>query len=93
MKGYGKMHKALYPDNTQEFDAMFPDEKSCIEYLRRIRWPNGFVCPKCGLVSELSWESSRDRSVCPSCEHQTTVTANTVFDKTRTSLKLWLEAA
>jgi len=96
MKGLGKMHNslnALYPDNKQEFNAMFPDEKSCIYYLKRLRWPKGFVCPNCKLSSEMSWESSRERSVCPKCGYQATATANTIFDKTRTPLKLWFEAA
>jgi len=33
------------------------------------------------------------RLVCQSCRHQATVTAGTLFDKTRTPLKVWMAAA
>jgi hypothetical protein len=26
---------------------MFPNERACAEYLSRLRWPDGFVCPTC----------------------------------------------
>lgn len=31
--------------------------------------------------------------MCRACQHQTTVTAGTIFDKTRTPLRVWLAAA
>ncbi len=33
------------------------------------------------------------RLVCPHCRYQTTVTAGTIFDRTRTPLTTWLEVA
>lgn len=29
-----------------EFQEMLPDDKSCIEHLARLKWPEGFVCEK-----------------------------------------------
>lgn len=31
--------------------------------------------------------------MCPSCQHQSTVSAGTIFEKTRTPLRVWLAAA
>lgn len=38
-------------------------------------------------------KTSRNRRVCQVCSHQASVTAGTIFDKTRTPLKVWLAAA
>ena len=37
-----------FPKTLLEFHSQFPDEASCWAYLRRMRWPRGFVCPRCG---------------------------------------------
>lgn len=28
-------------------DAVFRDDAACLAYLKRLRWPNGFICPRC----------------------------------------------
>jgi len=81
-----------YPQTYREFVTMFHDDKSCREFLYKLRWNDGFVCPKCEVLST-PWEQAHKRLVCPNCRHQTTVTAGTIFDKTRTPLTTWLEAA
>lgn len=81
-----------YPDTLREFFHMFPDEKSCLNYLINLRWPTGYVCPACHQTS-IPWQESRNRLACPLCRHKITVTAGTIFEKTRTPLTTWLEAA
>ena len=81
-----------YPRTYREFVAMFPDDKSCADFLGKLRWNNGFICPKCKVAST-PWHQTHKRLVCPYCRHQTTVTTGTIFDKTRTPLTTWLEAA
>jgi transposase-like protein len=39
------------------------------------------------------YRASRIRLMCKDCQHQSTVTAGTIFDKTRTPLRVWLAAA
>ncbi len=80
-----------YPRTWQQFLDWFPDDDACVEYLEGIRWPNGYVCPSCGMVDE-AYRTSRGRLICRHCRYQCTVTAGTVFDKTRTSLQSWLAA-
>lgn len=81
-----------YPRTYREFVEWFPDEESCIAYLDKLRWPNGFICPSCNSASE-PWHQTRKRLVCPRCRHQTSTTRGTIFNKTRTPLTTWFEAA
>ena len=81
-----------YPRTWAEFVEWFPDNGACLGYLQQLRWPEGFVCPKCGVVGE-PYKSTRGRLVCSSCRRQATVTAGTIFDKTRTPLTSWFAAA
>ncbi|NLT02550.1 MAG: transposase [Bacteroidales bacterium] len=37
-----------YPRDFQEFLSQFRNEEDCRKYLFDVRWPNGFICPKCG---------------------------------------------
>jgi hypothetical protein len=30
-----------------DFQAQFTDDKACMDYLSRLKWAAGFVCPKC----------------------------------------------
>ncbi len=81
-----------YPNTYREFVAMFPDNPACAAYLMHLRWPDGFICPVCKTRST-PWNESRGRIACPACRHQTSITAGTIFDKTRTALTTWFEAA
>ncbi len=80
-----------YPGTWEQFLDWFPDEEVCREYLVRLRWPQGFVCPRCGEACE-AHQVSRARLMCRHCRYQGTVTAGTIFDKTRTSLRSWFAA-
>ena len=81
-----------YPRNWTEFLDRFATEEACLSYLEGLRWPGGFVCPSCGSDSA-PYHSSRSRLMCRDCGRQSTVTAGTLFDKTRTPLRVWLAAA
>lgn len=70
----------------------FASEEACVRYLERLRWRAGFACPSCGVVAE-PYRANRARLMCRHCRYQASVTAGTVFDKTRTPLRTWLAAA
>ena len=61
---------------------------ACLQYLEKLRWPDGFVCPRCGGMDE-PYRAQRARLMCRACDYQGTVTAGTVFAKTRTPLRSW----
>jgi transposase-like protein/predicted RNA-binding Zn-ribbon protein involved in translation (DUF1610 family) len=80
-----------YPMTFDEFVSRFSDEKSCREYLYGLRWPEGFVCPKCGEKTE-PWPIGELLFKCPKCKHETSVIAGTIFQDTRKPLKTWFTA-
>ena len=80
-----------FPRTLQEFQATFPDEDACWEALRRSRWPQGFVCPRCRETAS-SWISTRRLEQCSRCRYQCSVTAGTVFHRTRVPLLTWFWA-
>ena len=81
-----------YPSNWNQFLDWFGTEEACLSYLEKLRWPQGFTCSNCGQLAE-PYRSSRGRLVCRGCRFQASVTAGTIFDKTRTPLRVWLAGA
>jgi transposase-like protein len=73
-----------------ELEAWFPDELACLDYLARLRWPGGFVCPRCAATE--AWQLSRGLWRCACCRRETSVTAGTVFAATRLPLETWFAA-
>jgi len=80
-----------YPTTWVQFLDWFHSEQACRDYLEKLRWIDGLICPKCGASSKVK-RISRGRLICLACRHQTTVTAGTIFDKTRTELRVWFAA-
>lgn len=81
-----------YPGSYREFGAWFHDDIACLAFLESLRWPSGFQCSACGVTGE-PWKQTRGRLVCHACRHQTSITAGTILEKTRTPLTIWFEAA
>lgn len=79
-----------YPRNLAEFEARFSDDAACREYLVRLRWPDGFRCPRCG--GRKSWPVGDVLLQCSGCNYQSSVTAGTIFQDTRKPLTLWFRA-
>ena len=75
----------------------FQDPNKAREYLERIRWPKGPICPHCGSVSKdhyaLNGESTRPGLYkCSDCREQFTATVGTVFERSKIALHIWLQA-
>jgi len=82
---------ADFPKTAMDFEKRFSTEESCAEFLEKLRWPDGFVCPRCG--SKAHWALRCRRLIeCVGCGHQSSVTAGTVFHGSRKPLKLWFRA-
>ena len=79
-----------YPRTLAEFEARFATEAACRAYLAQLRWPDGFRCPKCGGAT--AWPVRAVLWQCGGCGRQTSVTAGTVFQDTRTPLTAWSRA-
>lgn len=79
-----------YPRNLTELEAKFATEEACRAYLARLRWPEGFHCRRCGCGK--SWPVRSVLVECADCGFQTSVTAGTIFQDTRTPLLVWFRA-
>ncbi|MCA1680324.1 MAG: IS1595 family transposase [Actinobacteria bacterium] len=81
-----------YPRNWHELLAWFPDDRSCLRYLERLRWGAGFTCRFCGMVDGGWWQMADGLRRCAACRSETSVTAGTIFAGTRTPLVSWFAA-
>jgi transposase-like protein len=79
-----------YPRTALELEDRFGSEESCLSYLASLRWPEGFVCPRCQASG--GWPASRGRWICRHCRYQASVTAGTIFQDTRKPLRMWFRA-
>jgi transposase-like protein len=79
-----------YPRSTGEFQAWFRTDADCLDYLEWLRWPDGFVCPRCGHLG--GWLVADGRFKCAGCGARTSVTAGTLFDRRRSPLTVWFTA-
>ena len=78
-----------YPRTVSEFERRFATAEACRAYLVQLRWPDGFRCPKCGAGK--AWPVGTLLE-CVACGRQTSVTAGTIFQGTRTPLPTWFRA-
>src|SRR5512144_900559 len=74
-----------------EFREWFRSDAGCREYIRRLRWPDGFTCRHCGMIGE-PWTMSDGLLRCRSCRGRTSLTAGTVDQDTRKPLRMWFLA-
>ena len=79
-----------YPSTYQQLLKWFPNDQACLDYLAKLRWPQGFVCPACGWGE--FWRTATGLWMCRQCQHRTSVTAGTIFHRTRTPLSTWFAA-
>ena len=79
-----------YPATLPQVREWFADDGSCLEYLARLRWPDGFVCPGC--QGRRAWVTGKGLWMCTDCARKTSVTAGTIFHRTRTPLPVWFDA-
>jgi transposase-like protein len=78
----------------------FQDAEKAREFLEKLRWPNGPVCPhcQCATAYKLTAKPGSKKPVrpgvwkCKDCEQQFTVTVNTIFEDSHVPLNKWLLA-
>jgi len=77
-------------------NTIFVDEDAAREALEQVRWPNGPVCPHCGVTGpEIAKVEGKKQShrpglyYCNACKGQFTVTVGTVFERSKIPLTKW----
>jgi len=73
-----------------DFERRFATDEACRDYLGALRWPEGFVCPRC--QAKKGWKMTRGLWLCGDCRHQASVTAGTIFQDSHLPLSLWFRA-
>ena len=79
-----------FPRNEIEFDERFSDFKNCYQYLFDQKWPEGFVCRRCG--HSQYWVSSKNIYICTKCELNHSLTAGTIMDSSKKPITYWFKA-
>lgn len=83
-----------FPTSLPDFQRVFPTDAACATYLEKLRWPDGFACPKCGVVGEPWRMAARPHVVrCPACRADVSLMAGTVMQGTHTPLSTWFWGA
>lgn len=87
--------------NIDLTNPIFNDEDKARDYLERLRWPEGVVCPHCGHKGnhyELHAKKDSDKPVrrgvwkCRKCRKQFSVTVGTIFERSHIPIHKWLLA-
>lgn len=78
-------------DALAQFSEIAESEEECIALVYRMKWPNGFCCSRCNHTSAYKIKTRKlPLYECRSCHLQNSLTAGTVMDKSKTSLRKWL---
>jgi transposase len=75
----------------REFQAQFPDERACLDYMFKTRFPDGGTC-ECGKKGCFYPIEKRRSYSCAWCGFQIYPTAGTIFDHSPTPLTSWFFA-
>jgi transposase-like protein len=72
----------------------FRDDNAAREYLERLLWPDGPICPHCGVINH-AYATKRPgvyRCAEKECRKDFTVTMRTVMERSKIALHKWLQA-
>jgi transposase-like protein len=79
------------PTNLLEAIQYFSDLDVATEFVAKLRWPSGPVCPSCGCM-EYSYLTTRRLWKCKACKRQYSVKVGTIFEDSPLPLSKWLPA-
>jgi transposase-like protein len=75
---------------------IYTDENAARDHLEALNWPDGPICPHCGVVNEatkLAGKSTRPGVYkCRPCQKPFSVTVGTVFERSKIKLNTWVHA-
>lgn len=77
--------------NILNFMQRFPDEASCIAYLKEQREQSGIVCKHCG-CTEHRWDANKLVFECKHCHHRQSLRSGTVMEHSKLPFRYWIAA-
>jgi transposase-like protein len=75
-----------------DFEREFPNDDVCLEWLKNYLYPNGIFCETCQKITKHHKVASRRSYSCQVCGHHVHPTADTIYHKSSTPLRLWFYA-
>ena len=82
----------MLPYTLKDFQKQFPDDATCLEWLKNRLFPDGIYCETCEAVTKHHRVKSRPSYSCDYCGHHVHPTADTIFHKSPTPLTTWFYA-
>lgn len=73
----------------KDFQAMFPTDDFCLDFIRSNRYSQRIDCPKCGKNSLFHHDNGKKSYSCDHCGYHLSPTAGTIFHKSPTPLTIW----
>ena len=82
----------MLPYTLKDFQKQFPDDATCLEWLKNRLYPDGIFCDACQAITKHHRVKSRPSYSCDHCGHHVHPTADTIFHKSPTPLTTWFYA-
>ncbi len=77
--------------NIINFINRFPDEASCIDFIKEQRSQQGVICKKC-TGSRHYWLENKHSFQCASCGFRTSIRSGTVMENSNLPIRIWMMA-
>ncbi len=74
-----------------KFNIAFNDEQECIDYLYKLKWGNGWRCPRCSHNEH--WKVGNMKYKCKECGYQSTIITGTLLQRSHLPISKWLKCA
>lgn len=78
--------------SLSDFNLLYPDDDTCLNKIKRLKFPKGVFCVSCKKVTQHYKVKNRTAYTCKKCRNQIYPLAGTIFEKSATPLRLWFYA-
>src|SRR5580700_780977 len=78
--------------SEKQFNERFPDNDSCLEEIKQLRFGTSINCPKCVRRNQFYRVKGRSAYACSFCGHHIYPLKDTPFAHSSTELRIWFKA-
>ena len=75
-----------------ELVKLFPSDESCLDEIKKLRYPKGIYCGLCRKITKHYKIRNRTAYSCELCRNHVYPLSGTIFEKSATPLRLWFYA-
>ncbi len=77
--------------NIVNFINRFPDESSCVQFIKDQRLQQGVICKRCSCTKHY-WLENKKSFQCSSCNFRTSIKSGTVMENSNLPIRIWMLA-